>query len=221
MYVLNAPGRSYVKILKFRSYQHSQAGRYYCNVTLISENPGRVVSLAIFIGMALHKRYLFIECTTRIAHGTHIANHSTSSGTPPKVEGVTVVVSGSASSPMISVSWTAVNSTTSVAYTVYYSTSTQPPPGSASSVQNITGTSLTLTSSHGLQTGTTYYIWVSAVATSGQLEGPFSDRESALIYGELKWHKELYVLVHTAHTKSSTSCNSSVYSSSVMPFPHT
>ena len=97
-----------------------------------------------------------------------------------------MVVSGSATSPMISVSWTAVNSSTSVAYSVYYSTSTQPPPGSASSVQNITGTSLTLTSSHGLQTGTTYYIWVSAVASIKQLEGPYSNRKSASIYGELK-----------------------------------
>ena len=97
------------------------------------------------------------------------------------------MVSGSATSPMISVSWTAVISSTSVAYTVYYSNSTQPPPGSASSVQNITGTSHTLNSSHGLQTGTTYYIWVSAVATRGQLEGPISDRESVSIYGKLKW----------------------------------
>ena len=96
-----------------------------------------------------------------------------------------MMVSGSPTSPMINVSWTAVNSTTSVAYTVYYSNSTQPPPGSASSVQNITGTSLTLTSSHGLQTGTTYYIWVSAVATSGQLEGPISDRESAIVHGKI------------------------------------
>ena len=97
------------------------------------------------------------------------------------------MVSGSATSPMISVSWTAVDSPSSVAYTVYYSNSTQPTPGSASSVQNITGTSLTLTSSHGLQTGTTYYIWVSAVATSRKLEGPFSDRKNVRIYGELKW----------------------------------
>ena len=96
------------------------------------------------------------------------------------------MVSGSATSPMISVSWTAVNSPSSPAYTVYYSTSTQPPPGSGSSVQSITGTSLTLNSSHGLQTGSTYYIWVSAVATSGQLEGPISNRKSALIYGGLK-----------------------------------
>ena len=97
------------------------------------------------------------------------------------------MVSGSSTSPMISVSWTAVDSPSGVAYTVYYSTSTQPPSGSGSSVQNITGTSLTLTSSHGLQTGTTYYIWVSAVATSGQLQGPISDRKSASLYGEFKW----------------------------------
>ena len=113
------------------------------------------------------------------------ANHPPPSpGTPPKVKGVTVMVSGSFTSPMISVSWTAVDSPSSVAYTVYYSTSTQPPPGSVSSVQNITGTSLTLTSSHGLQTGTTYYIWVSAVTTSGQLEGPISNRECASLHGE-------------------------------------
>ena len=128
------------------------------------------------------------EQIARAAQDIHISNHPPSPGTPPKVEGVTVMVSGSATSPMISVSWTAVNSPSSVAYTVYYSTSTQPPPGSGFSVQNITGISLTLTSSHGLQTGTTYYIWVSAVATSGQLEGPISDRESAGVYGELRWH---------------------------------
>ena len=85
------------------------------------------------------------------------------------------MVSGSATSPMIRVSWTAVDSPSSVAYTVYYSTSTQPPPGSGSSVWNITGTSLNLTSSHGLQTGTTYYIWVSAVAVTNGLEGPYSN----------------------------------------------
>ena len=134
-------------------------------------------------------RYYRYDCTKQNNGTAHrfYTNYSPSPGTPPKVEGVTVIVSGSATSPMISVTWTAVNSTTSVAYTVYYSTSTQPPPGSGSSVQNITGTSLTLTSSHGLQTGTTYYIWVSAVATSGQLEGPISDRESVRIYGELRW----------------------------------
>ena len=51
VYVLNAPGRSYVKILTFRSYQHSQAGRYYCNVRLINVNPPQVISISIYIGM--------------------------------------------------------------------------------------------------------------------------------------------------------------------------
>ena len=64
VYVLNDSEMRYVKILKFRSYQHSQAGKYYCNVTLIRVTPIHVVSLPIFIGMALHKRYFIIECTT-------------------------------------------------------------------------------------------------------------------------------------------------------------
>ena len=55
VYVLNAPGLRYVKILKFKSYQHSQAGRYDCNVKLI--NSRQVVSLSVYIGMALHTRY--------------------------------------------------------------------------------------------------------------------------------------------------------------------
>ena len=51
VYVMNAPGMKYIKILKFRSYQYSQAGRYDCNVRLINVNPSQVVSLSIFIGM--------------------------------------------------------------------------------------------------------------------------------------------------------------------------
>ena len=51
VYVLNAPGRRYVKILKFKSYQHSQAGRYYCFVTLINVNPHQAVNRSIYIGM--------------------------------------------------------------------------------------------------------------------------------------------------------------------------
>ena len=56
VYVMNAPGSRHVKILKFRSYQHSQAGRYSCNVRLINVNPHRVVSLSIFIGMMSIKK---------------------------------------------------------------------------------------------------------------------------------------------------------------------
>ena len=50
VYVLNAPGRGHVKILKFRSYQHSQAGRYYCSISLINVNSPPVVQ-PIHIGM--------------------------------------------------------------------------------------------------------------------------------------------------------------------------
>ena len=50
VYVLNAPGREHVKILKFRSYQHSQAGRYYCSISLINVNSRQVVQ-SIHIGM--------------------------------------------------------------------------------------------------------------------------------------------------------------------------
>ena len=52
VYVMNAPERRYVKILTFRSYQHSQAGRYDCNVTLMNAPPPQVVSVSIYIGMA-------------------------------------------------------------------------------------------------------------------------------------------------------------------------
>ena len=34
VFILNTPGRRYVKILKFRSYNHSQAGRYICIINL-------------------------------------------------------------------------------------------------------------------------------------------------------------------------------------------
>ena len=51
VYVLNAPVMRHVKILKFRSYQHSQAGRYYCNVTLINVPPPKVIFVSIYIGM--------------------------------------------------------------------------------------------------------------------------------------------------------------------------
>ena len=46
VYVLNAPGMRYVG-----SYQHSQAGRYDCNVTGINVNPHQVVFRSLYIGM--------------------------------------------------------------------------------------------------------------------------------------------------------------------------
>ena len=51
VYVLNAPGMRYVKILKFRSYQPSQAGRYDCNITAINVYPRQVVFRSLYIGM--------------------------------------------------------------------------------------------------------------------------------------------------------------------------
>ena len=50
VFILNAPGRGYVKILKFRSYNHSQAGRYICIINLRIMNGFKFVSLPIFIG---------------------------------------------------------------------------------------------------------------------------------------------------------------------------
>ena len=50
VYVLNAPGKGHVKILKFRSYQPSQAGRYYCSISLKNVNSRQVVQ-PIHIGM--------------------------------------------------------------------------------------------------------------------------------------------------------------------------
>ena len=50
VYVLNAPGRGFVKILKFRSYNQSQAGRYDCAVNLKIMNRNRPVKFPIFIG---------------------------------------------------------------------------------------------------------------------------------------------------------------------------
>ena len=60
VYVLKYPNRTYIKILKFRSYQHSQAGRYYCNFTLANVNPSQVVSLPIYIGMNVIKAIVMI-----------------------------------------------------------------------------------------------------------------------------------------------------------------
>ena len=59
VYVLKYPNKTYIKILKFRSYQHSQTGtsRYYCNVILTSS---QVVSLPIYIGMNVIKAIVMI-----------------------------------------------------------------------------------------------------------------------------------------------------------------
>ena len=48
--VLNALGMEHIKILKFRSYHYSQAGRYICVINLRTMNGLKYVSLPIFIG---------------------------------------------------------------------------------------------------------------------------------------------------------------------------
>ena len=77
VYVLTAPGRRYVKILKFRSYQHSQAGRYSCNVRLINVDPHRVVSLSVFIGMneLVLRRLVMISNLKQMARIVFISFH--------------------------------------------------------------------------------------------------------------------------------------------------
>ena len=48
--VLNAPGMEHIKILKFASYNYSQAGRYICVINLRTMNGLKYVTLPIFIG---------------------------------------------------------------------------------------------------------------------------------------------------------------------------
>ena len=48
VYVLKFAGMTFVKILKFRNYQTSQAGRYDCRIVLT--DPGTTISLPIYIG---------------------------------------------------------------------------------------------------------------------------------------------------------------------------
>ena len=49
VYVLKYSEMTFVKILKFRSYQAAQAGRYDCRIGLT--DPGTIISLPIYIGM--------------------------------------------------------------------------------------------------------------------------------------------------------------------------
>ena len=66
VYVLKYPNMTHIKILTFRSYQHSQAGRYECNISLTEVDPHHHVSLSIFIGMKVIKAIvMIINCTLR------------------------------------------------------------------------------------------------------------------------------------------------------------
>ena len=50
VFVLNALGMEHIKILKFASYNYSQAGRYICVINLKTMNGLKYVTLPIFIG---------------------------------------------------------------------------------------------------------------------------------------------------------------------------
>ena len=96
--------------------------------------------------------------------------------TPPsQVQGV--MLSGSGTS--LTVSWTAVTGTDpkyAIGFVVRYSTdrgTETDPPSDAMKRSGITATSITIT---GLQSGTTYYVWVAAEILGTGVQGPYSVR---------------------------------------------
>ena len=86
----------------------------------------------------------------------------------------------------LTVSWTAVTGTDpkyAIGYVVRYSTDSDTetdPPSDAMKRSGITATSTTLT---GLQSGTTYYVWVAAEILGAGVQGSYSTR--ALNGGEV------------------------------------
>jgi hypothetical protein len=105
---------------------------------------------------------------------------STPSAAPPKVQGITIERTVQHSKPALNVSWTrSIGNNTS--YTVCYSTvegTKSNPPNSANCSSNgISGTSTTLGP---LIAGTTYHIWVGAVASGEKVL--YSDRQQEMTY---------------------------------------
>ena len=98
---------------------------------------------------------------------------------PSQVQGV--MLSGSGTS--LTVSWTAVTDPMyNILYVVRYSTDSgteTDPPSDAMKKSGITATSTTLT---GLQSGTTYYVWVAAEILGAGVQGNYSMRVSGIIY---------------------------------------
>ena len=99
---------------------------------------------------------------------------------PSQVQDVMLAQSGTS----LTVSWTAVTDPMyDILYVVRYSTDSgteTDPPSDAMKRSGITATSTTLT---GLQSGTTYYVWVAAEILGAGVQGPYSMR--ALNRGEL------------------------------------
>ena len=94
---------------------------------------------------------------------------------PSQVQGVMVTRSGTS----LTVSWTAVTVTDpkyAILYVVRYSTDSgtrTDPPSDAMKRSGIRSTSTTLT---GLQSNTTYYVWVAAEILGAGVQGPYSTR---------------------------------------------
>ena len=103
--------------------------------------------------------------------------------TPSQVQGVMLTGSGTS----LTVSWTAVtHQMYNISYIVRYSTkpgTETDPPSDATKRPGITATSTTLT---GLQSGTTYYVWVAAEILGAGVQGPYSMRVSGIAYSGSK-----------------------------------
>ena len=127
--------------------------------------------------------------------------------TPPPVPEITppsqvqgVMLSGSGTS--LNVSWTAVTIQMyiyNILYVVRYSTDSgteTDPPSDAMKRSGITATSTTLT---GLQSGTTYYVWVAAEILGAGVQGPYSMRSTVSSRGEviILYIRRLYALLFT------------------------
>ena len=96
----------------------------------------------------------------------------------------------------LTVSWTAVTHQImyKILYVVRYSTkrgTETDPPSDATKRSGITATSATLT---GLQSGTTYYVWVAAEILGAGVQGPYSMRSTVSSRGEVI---VLYIYIYT------------------------
>ena len=91
------------------------------------------------------------------------------------------MLNGNGSETSLTVSWTAVNDPMyNILYIVKYSTDSgteTDPPSDAMKRSGITATSTTLT---GLQSNTTYYVWVAAEILGAGVQGTYSVRVSYL-----------------------------------------
>ena len=115
---------------------------------------------------------------------------------PSQVQGVMLTENGTS----LTVSWTAVTDPMyNILYVVRYSTdrgTETDPPSNAMKRSGITVTSTTLT---GLQSGTTYYVWVAAEILGAGVQGSYSMRSTVSSRGEviILYLYRLYTLLFT------------------------